>query len=1845
MNTNRINLLACFFAFIWFFSQVSYGHDTGAGESMHQYQDAYLAEKVRAQEAKGIPAKQQQSLGQLLAELVNNALTALFDVALPTPVNATLPGAGNTAIYGEWGSLTTWPFAFASAANLPDGRILAWGSNTLRRFTGGTFTYAAIWDPVTGQMVNANHPTHSMFCGIPVMLEDGRIFVSGGDVNNASSVRGTSTFNYLTQTWTRIEDMAVGRWYNGSVALPNGKVFTAVGQPGSAYPEIWSQGAGWSYLNGAGLQTAILDYPTVTEPMNWLPHLHLAPNGKIFHSGHTPQMHYIDPVNNGNVTPVALTNDWNTANTPGVLFDEGKLLQAGGALYDANKTGTGKAAVIDINTDMPSRMPTNGMQFPRIFHNQVVLPNGEVMVIGGNTTGAKFTDVDANGVSVSQMTPEIWNPITQAWRPVADMLVPRNYHSVALLMTDGRVWSGGGGLCNCSADHPDSQVFSPPYLFNNDGSLATRPEITFAPNLVSYGLTVKVEATAGISKFSMVRMSSTTHALNSDMRFLNVPFITATDGSYSLNLHTNRDVMTPGYWMLFALNAQGVPSVAKIIKVSTSDTPIISNPGDQGTLVNTSVALNLHAIDPNGDALTFSEVALPQGLTINPNTGFISGVPTSTGSSRVVISVTDGVNTATVSFVWNIVNNQAPVASDISGGPGGTAFSDNVAANQFLTGVNVSTGSRVDSIMGILNSGTLAKHGGNGGTLVNVTWPTGEYLVGIYGNYGTYIGKIRFVTNTGRVLGPFGTAVGNNTNSFNFIVPAGHEIVGFSGRASVGYLNALGIVYRVRQIINQPPLVTTVADQIHSIGDTVNLAISATDPDNDSLSYSAIGLPLGLNIATDTGLISGTPTSPGNYDVIVKVQDARGASSALNFRWAVYLPPLIFNPITTTPQPVNTVVNLTASVSNGKNPRFKWSFGDSPTETGFSSSAAVSHTYTTPGFFVVRVTVTDDSSITNTTTFIQAIHLPQTANRPTKSGNMAISTTNGNNRIWVVNQDNDTVSVFNSDTNTKLAEIAVGKSPRAIAIAPDGRIWISNKAAATISIISPTTLQVQQTISLPFASQPFGLAFAPNGGAAYVVLEASGKLLKLNPSSGVQLASLDIGPNPRHIAIQGDSSKLLISRFITKALPGEGTATVQTQETGINRGGEVIIINAATMTIDKTVVLQHSDKDDTNNTGSGIPNYLAMPVISPDGQSAWIPSKQDNLKRGVLRNGNNLNFQNSVRSISSKINLVTLTENYAARIDYDNAGLASAATFDYSGNYLFVALETSREVAIVDAYGGHELRRIQVGRAPDGLIVSADGKKLYINNFMDRTVSVVDLTDVLSKGDWAPPVVATLTAVATEKLPIPVLTGKQLFYDARDLRLASDGYLSCATCHNDGGHDGRVWDLTGFGEGLRNTIDLRGRAGIGQGLLHWTGNFDEIQDFEGQIRSLAGGSGLMSDADFAATQNTLGTPKAGLSADLDFLAAYVASLNAFASSPQRNPDGSLTASAVAGKTLFSTAGCIKCHGGTQFTDSPSRLSHDVGTIKPSSGKRLNLTLTGLDTPTLRDVWNTAPYLHDGSAPTLNDSIRAHTAVSLNDAEIAQVASYIQQVGGNEPALANTPPSVAITTPVNASNYLEGVAIPIAVNASDSDGSVVKVEVYAGSTLLGTDTVGPYDFSWTGAAAGNYALTAKVYDNYGVVSTSSIVGVTVQPNNGTGNGLLGQYFNNLTLTGIPVLQRLEAINFDWLTGSPGLGVKVDSFSVRWTGQIQAPVTGVYQFQTISDDGVRLTVNGVQLINNWTNHAPTIDTSASINLVAGVKYQAVMEYYERSGGATAKLLWATPGQTGFAAVPINRLYNGG
>jgi MYXO-CTERM domain-containing protein len=269
-----------------------------------------------------------------------------------------------------------------------------------------------------------------------------------------------------------------------------------------------------------------------------------------------------------------------------------------------------------------------------------------------------------------------------------------------------------------------------------------------------------------------------------------------------------------------------------------------------------------------------------------------------------------------------------------------------------------------------------------------------------------------------------------------------------------------------------------------------------------------------------------------------------------------------------------------------------------------------------------------------------------------------------------------------------------------------------------------------------------------------------------------------------------------------------------------------------------------------------------------------------------------------------------------------------------------------------------------------------------------------------------------VATVEVEGLAPDVLLGKQIFYNARDRRMSRDGYLSCAVCHLDGEHDGRTWDFTDRGEGLRNTTTLLGKRGIGQGRLHWTANFDEVQDFEHDIRNAFKGKGFMADEVFHSENRdeTLGGKKTGLSPELDAIDAYLTSLDKVPESPYRNGDGTFTEDAKIGKLLFEGLACDKCHFGPDMTDSADGRLHDVGTLRNASGQRLGGPLTGLDTPTLVGTWATGPYLHEGSAATLAavldkaiEAGDAHGDVKrLSAAQQGQLVEYLLELDGSIP---------------------------------------------------------------------------------------------------------------------------------------------------------------------------------------------------------------------------------------------------
>jgi hypothetical protein len=434
-------------------------------------------------------------------------------------------------------------------------------------------------------------------------------------------------------------------------------------------------------------------------------------------------------------------------------------------------------------------------------------------------------------------------------------------------------------------------------------------------------------------------------------------------------------------------------------------------------------------------------------------------------------------------------------------------------------------------------------------------------------------------------------------------------------------------------------------------------------------------------------------------------------------------------------------------------------------------------------------------------------------------------------------------------------------------------------------------------------------------------------------------------------------------------------------------------------------------KPDSDQGARGVPNYLFSTAISPDGREAWIPGKSDNIFRGAFRDKQDLNQDDTVRPMVAILDLAQGMEKRDVRIDLDDRNLPSHVEWSPLGDYAFVTATGSALIELVDGYTHGFVTALQgAGIAPRGSVLGPSGR-LFVHGSLSRNLVVFDVADLLTATDQTTKKIGEVPTVAHTKLGSEAFRGKQVFYNSSDSRMTDQGYISCASCHFEAFEDGRVWDFTSRGEGLRNTTSLLGRRGTGEGRIHWSANFDEVQDFEQEIRGLFNGTGFISDDLLAVgtRSDPLGDPKAGLSPDLDAVAAYLGTLDHVDPSPYRNADGSMTADAIAGKDVFFRLGCDFCHVGKDFTDSSRGLLHDVGTIKPSSGNRSGKPLLGIDTPTLLGIWETAPYLHDGSAPTIRDVLTTanpkddHGFVSsLSPQELDQLVAYLLQLDNELP---------------------------------------------------------------------------------------------------------------------------------------------------------------------------------------------------------------------------------------------------
>jgi hypothetical protein len=448
--------------------------------------------------------------------------------------SVTVTALSQSAVAGEWSSVMPSPIVQLHLHLLANGRVLSWGH-------GGS---PQVWDPATGSFTAAPSPS-LLFCTGHTFLPDGRLLVAGGHISNGHGLPNTNIFDPATGSWQAAAPMAAGRWYPTTTTLPNGEVLVLSGQDESgalnAIPEIWN-GSAWRQLTTASL--SLPNYPRTF----------VAPDGRVFYAGAAQQSRWLDVTGTGRWSLGPQLKFGARSYGSAVMYLPGKILYVGGGSPPTNT-----AEVIDLNTPAAQWTYTGSMAYARWNANATLLPTGDVLVTGGTSLADRVNPAGAVNVA------ELWSPATGQWTQLASAApLLRGYHSTTVLLPDGRVLHSGGGDGGGVPDNFNYELYSPPYLFKG-----ARPVISGAtPADVGYGQTLVLATPDGptIAKVTLIRSGSVTHAFDQAQLLVRLGFSQAS-GGLSVTLPASRTVAPPGPYLLFVVNADGVPSGGRIMRL------------------------------------------------------------------------------------------------------------------------------------------------------------------------------------------------------------------------------------------------------------------------------------------------------------------------------------------------------------------------------------------------------------------------------------------------------------------------------------------------------------------------------------------------------------------------------------------------------------------------------------------------------------------------------------------------------------------------------------------------------------------------------------------------------------------------------------------------------------------------------------------------------------------------------------------------------------------------------------------------------------------------------------------------------------------------------------------------------------------------------------------------------------------------------------------------------------------------------------------------------------------------------------------------------------------------------
>ena len=723
-------------------------------------------------------------------------------------------------------------------------------------FNGSNHSGAVLVDPVAKNVTQLS-VSYDMFCNSMTVLPDGRVLIDGGTIayDPFQGIQKTSLFDPDSNSFTTVQSMAHGRWYPTVTLLSDGRVMTFSGQDENSDTnstvEIYTVGSGWTSPVSAGWTPALY------------PRMHLLPNGKVFYSGPTSTSYYFNPSTQSWAT-VANTKLGGTRTygssvllplTPANNYDPKVLILGGGI------PATSTTELIDLGSSSPSWSWGPDMSQPRIEMDAVILPTGDVLALGGSAT-----DEDA---STASLNADLYDPGSNSFSSAGANAYPRLYHSVALLLPDATVWIAGSNPSRGTWEsHMES--YRPAYLYTRDGNnnvvAATRPTITSAPSNIAWGgqFSVSTPDAANIAQAVLVRPGSSSHAFDFDQRLVGMSF-TAGSGSLTVTGPPNSKIAPPGYYMLFLINNNGVPSVASFVQLGSSG----SNPAPTVSSISPTSGSG-----SGGTAVTITGTGFLPGATVTLGGTAATGVNVasstsitattaahSAGSVNVVVTNSDN-QTGTLNNAYSYsAPNPAPTVSSISPATGTTAGGTavTITGTGFLTGATVKLGGTsatgVNVVSGTSITATAPAHSA---ASVSVVVTNTDSQNGTLANSYSYTNPAPNVTSIAPHSGPAAGGTSVTITGTGFL----------SGAAvSLGGTAATGV-----NVVSSTSITATTA--AHAAG-AVSVVVSNSDNQNSTLSnaYTYVAAPTVTGINPPTGPIGG-----GNVATIVGTNFVSGAT-------------------------------------------------------------------------------------------------------------------------------------------------------------------------------------------------------------------------------------------------------------------------------------------------------------------------------------------------------------------------------------------------------------------------------------------------------------------------------------------------------------------------------------------------------------------------------------------------------------------------------------------------------------------------------------------------------------------------------------------------------------------------------------------------------------------------------------------------------------------------------------------------------------------------------------------------------------------------------------------------------